>query len=447
MPFGWIAAATIGSSLIGANAAGNAADTQANAANNASAQQMAMFQQTKADVAPWIQAGQGTLSQLTAGTQPGGAFMPSAYTAGAQQSQYGAAPTLTGAPTLGTAGSITGQSPLSGSANLQNVSTPEAMKAYQQYTMQNQYQDPGNFTMDKFHEDPGYQFQLAQGQNALTNASSLSGGMNSNNLKGLLGYSQGLANQDYQQAFGNYQTEAARGLNAYQTNLQDYKQQFGLQTQITGLNNQNITQNLNNQIAAAGFNNNASQTNYMNSQAQQGANNALAQQQYQDSLQKLGLNNEAAQQTFANQNAVAQQGFQNANTVTGLNNQVTNANNLSALQLQQLNNANKQQGFNNLSTLSQAGQNAAVGVGNQAVTVGGQIGSNIIGAGNAQAAGQIGTANALAGGLGQGYNAWLQQQYMNPVSTNGFGAAGYGDTSAYSAYAPTAAAAGGWGIE
>jgi hypothetical protein len=30
--------------------------------------------------------------------------------------------------------------------------------------------------------------------------------------------------------------------------------------------------------------------------------------------------------------------------------------------------------------------------------------SNIIGAGNAQAAGQIGSANAIAGGVGQGIN-------------------------------------------
>jgi len=45
--------------------------------------------------------------------------------------------------------------------------------------------------------------------------------------------------------------------------------------------------------------------------------------------------------------------------------------------------------------------------------LGQQLGSNIIGAGNAQAAGQIGAANAIVGGLGQGINFYQNQQLMN----------------------------------
>lgn len=45
------------------------------------------------------------------------------------------------------------------------------------------------------------------------------------------------------------------------------------------------------------------------------------------------------------------------------------------------------------------GQGAAVGVGGQAVSTGGQIGSNIIGGGNARAAADIATGNAI-GGIG-----------------------------------------------
>jgi hypothetical protein len=49
--------------------------------------------------------------------------------------------------------------------------------------------------------------------------------------------------------------------------------------------------------------------------------------------------------------------------------------------------------------------------------LGQQLGSNIIGAGNAQAAGQIGQANAIVGGLGQGINFYQNQQLLNRLPT------------------------------
>lgn len=55
--------------------------------------------------------------------------------------------------------------------------------------------------------------------------------------------------------------------------------------------------------------------------------------------------------------------------------------------------------FQRLSSIAGMGQNAAAGVGNQAVATGSSIGANITGAANAGAAGQIGTANAISGGL------------------------------------------------
>lgn len=50
--------------------------------------------------------------------------------------------------------------------------------------------------------------------------------------------------------------------------------------------------------------------------------------------------------------------------------------------------------FQRLSSIASLGQNAAAGVGNQGIATGQSIGSNIVGAGNASAAGQIGSANA-----------------------------------------------------
>src|SRR5258708_11871038 len=71
------AAGSIGSGLIGANAAGNAADTQANAAMHAAdlqkqeadaalAFQKQEWQTQQENMAPWLSAGKGALGNLTA---------------------------------------------------------------------------------------------------------------------------------------------------------------------------------------------------------------------------------------------------------------------------------------------------------------------------------------------------------------------------------------------
>jgi hypothetical protein len=61
------------------------------------------------------------------------------------------------------------------------------------------------FSASQYQESPGYKWELGQGLQAITNSASATGGINSGNtLKALLTYGQGLANQDYQQAFQNY---------------------------------------------------------------------------------------------------------------------------------------------------------------------------------------------------------------------------------------------------
>ncbi len=273
---GWVAGATVVGGLVAADASRSAANKQEDAAKAATAQQQQKLDQTRQDVAPWLQAGQGALSQLVAGTQrPSsgqlGGLLGSVYTgAGQSLGNVGGAPGLGG----GGQGSL-----------LQQDYVP--------------------FTQQQFQQDPGYQFQLQQGLNTLTNKASLGGGLNSNNLKGLIGFSQGLANQDYQQALGNY-------------------------------------------------------------------------------IQQYSLGNQS-----------------------------------------------RQQNFNNLEVLSQGGLGAGLQQGQISANVGNQIGSNIIGAGNAQAAGQVGQTNAITGGLSNAYNSYLQNQYMNQNNQNfdfGSYAGGGGDT-------------------
>ncbi len=184
MPWG-VAAAVVGSA-VAADSSRSAANKQEDAANKASAQQQQMFSQTQQNVAPWLTAGQGALSQLVAGTQPGGALTQKEYTP---------------------------------------------------------------FTQQQFQQDPGYQFQLQQGLNTLTNKASLGGGLNSNNLKGLLGFSQGLANQDYQQALGNYIQQYGIGNQARQQNFNNLEvlSQGGLGA---GLQQGQISAGVGNQIGS-----------------------------------------------------------------------------------------------------------------------------------------------------------------------------------------------------
>lgn len=70
---GWVAGATVVSSLVGAKTAKSAAQTQVAAADRAAELQREMFEQTRADQAPYREAGYNALANLqrTAGNVPG----------------------------------------------------------------------------------------------------------------------------------------------------------------------------------------------------------------------------------------------------------------------------------------------------------------------------------------------------------------------------------------
>ena len=74
MGMGALAAATIGSSLIGANASNQAANTGAQSAANSAAVQQQMFNTVNQQQAPYRQAGYSALNQLTGYTGPGGSM-------------------------------------------------------------------------------------------------------------------------------------------------------------------------------------------------------------------------------------------------------------------------------------------------------------------------------------------------------------------------------------
>jgi hypothetical protein len=159
MPIGWgIAGASVVSGLIGADAAKSAANTQAQSAQQALDFQKQQFNTIQQQTTGGRAAGANALNQL--GGLGSGTY--GMYDANGNQ--------------IGTG---------TGSGYLT-----------QQYT-------PADFAQGI---DPGYQFRLAQGQEATNRMANMGGGMISGNaLKGQEDYTQGLASQEYGNAFNRFQ--------------------------------------------------------------------------------------------------------------------------------------------------------------------------------------------------------------------------------------------------
>lgn len=219
---GWVAGAVVvgglASSMIGANAAGNAADQQAQSAANAQKISQDQFNTITQQEQPFMNAGYGATSQLnyllgigSPSGSPGGApgSAPGGSPSGTVQSGrdpssgfgIGAGGSINrGIPGMSTGtqgmpgnsgGAIGGASPASGSpaGGYGSLLTP--------------------FTADNFKQlSPAYQFQMQQGQQGVLNAdSSGQGALSGAALKDLTGYNQGMANTSFNNAFNQYQTQ------------------------------------------------------------------------------------------------------------------------------------------------------------------------------------------------------------------------------------------------
>lgn len=74
------------------------------------------------------------------------------------------------------------------------------------------------FGMTQFQADPGYGFRMSEGMKELERSAAARGGLLSGaTLKGIQRYGQGLASQEYQNAFNRYQTEREARLNPLQS--------------------------------------------------------------------------------------------------------------------------------------------------------------------------------------------------------------------------------------
>jgi hypothetical protein len=162
MPLAWIAAASAGGSLIsgifGAQASEQAAGDQEAAEQQAIQFQEKMFNTVQGEEQPFLNAGTNALPYLLRGLGIGG-------------------------------GNTSG----TGSLN-------------------------APFTMADYHQSPGYNFQLQQGQNSIENTASATGGVGGGNtLKALTSYGQGVANQDYWNAYNAYTNSQNQRFNQLDT--------------------------------------------------------------------------------------------------------------------------------------------------------------------------------------------------------------------------------------
>lgn len=146
-----VAAAVVGGAVVGGIAttmAGNkAADAQEAAANTASGTQLKMYNQNRADLAPYRQAGYTALNELGTETAPGGDLNR-------------------------------------------------------------------DFTLADFNADPGYQFRMDQGQQALERSASARGGLLSGGAgKALERYGQDYASNEYSSAYSRFNNDRTTRFN------------------------------------------------------------------------------------------------------------------------------------------------------------------------------------------------------------------------------------------
>jgi hypothetical protein len=75
-----------------------------------------------------------------------------------------------------------------------------------------------DFSMADYQADPGYAFRLQQGMKSLEQSAAARGGLLSGStLRGVTDYSQGMASQEYGNAYNRYQTNRANQLNPLQS--------------------------------------------------------------------------------------------------------------------------------------------------------------------------------------------------------------------------------------
>lgn len=216
-----VALGIIGAGIIGAGASLAGSSMQASAAKNASNMTAQQFQQTRSDLMPYQQSGGAALSQLDYLLGIGGA--PGSGPAPTQSQFMMAGPnTNTNVPQYlqghstdygGAPNGILTPNPAYNNQQVPNVQAyQQALAAYQQQ-QQAATNNPAYgsllqpFTQAQFQQSPDYQFNLSQGQLAIDKAAAARGNYYApQTLQDTAQFSQGLASQEFNNAYNQYNT-------------------------------------------------------------------------------------------------------------------------------------------------------------------------------------------------------------------------------------------------
>lgn len=102
-----------------------------------------------------------------------------------------------------------------------------------------------NFSMSDFQEDPGYQFRMQQGQQALERSAAARSGLLSGRAgKDMTNYAQGAASQEYGNAFNRFQTNRSSQLNPLQSLAGMSQTASGTMSNAAGAYGANVGNNL-----------------------------------------------------------------------------------------------------------------------------------------------------------------------------------------------------------
>jgi len=198
----FVAAAVIGSAVIGAVGANMAAGQQADASRASTEAQQQMYQQTVANEAPYRQSGNLATAQLNyllgIGPDPNTVQQPVNRGGSGGYGGYGG---YGGGQFSGRGDGPGGDYGGGGGRGGAQSGVNTSMGGYGSLLT------PFNASMMKQY-DPGYQFQMQQGQQGVLNGdASSAGALSGAAQKDLMGFNQGYANSAYNNAFNQYQTQ------------------------------------------------------------------------------------------------------------------------------------------------------------------------------------------------------------------------------------------------
>ena len=112
------------------------------------------------------------------------------------------------------------------------------------------------FGTQQFQQDPGYAFRQSEGMKALERSAAARGGLMSGSaMKGIQRFGQDLASQEYQNAFNRYQVERSARLNPLQSLMGSGQSSANVLTGAAGQMGQNEASNIYNagQARASGY--------------------------------------------------------------------------------------------------------------------------------------------------------------------------------------------------